>query len=39
MQRMRLFSKNHTNRWLVLDQSFFTMFITQSFCERLPMGL
>lgn len=38
MQRMRLFSKNHTNRWLVLDQSFFTMFITFSLIELANVG-
>jgi len=35
---MRLFSKNHTNRWLVLDQSFFTMFITFSLIELANVG-
>ena len=35
---MKLFSKKSANRWLVLDQSFFTMFITFSLIELANVG-
>ena len=35
---MKLFSKKKSNRWLVLDQSFFAMFITFSLIELANVG-
>ena len=36
---MRLFSGKRTDRWLVLDQSFFSMFITFSLIELANVGV
>lgn len=35
---MKLISKEKSNRWLVLDQSFFAMFITFSMIELANAG-
>ena len=35
---MKLLSREKSNRWLVLDQSFFAMFITFSLVELANVG-